>query len=102
MAGAAFRLALLVVVVFYNWTEATLRSVSNTWLLFFLVGLDLGVISRDAKVSDGSKGSMQRERLERLGAPSKLTWHHRGTRHRAVEARQRWTLAAATRSVDDS
>ena len=37
---AALRTTFLVVVVAYNWTEATLFGVSNMWLLFFLAVLD--------------------------------------------------------------
>jgi O-antigen ligase len=35
-----FRLAFLVAVVFYNWTEATFRGLSLVWFAFYIIALD--------------------------------------------------------------
>jgi O-antigen ligase len=42
-AGAFLRLALILVVVLYNWTEAAYRSVSSMWLLFLLANMNVGL-----------------------------------------------------------
>ena len=46
MAGAVMRLAFLLTVIFYNWTESTFRGVSNIWVLFFLSTMETMRLSR--------------------------------------------------------
>ena len=41
IAGAALRLAAIVTVILYNWTESAFRTVSTLWVLFLVAGLDI-------------------------------------------------------------
>jgi len=49
---AVLRLCLIVIVVLYNWTEATFFGNSNMWLLFFLGIMDVpGVVRKENVIS---------------------------------------------------
>jgi exopolysaccharide production protein ExoQ len=39
-----FRLALLVAIIVYNWTEAAFKNVSPTWFVFYLIALDYPMV----------------------------------------------------------
>jgi O-antigen ligase len=41
IGGAALRLAAIMTVILYNWTESAFRTVSTLWVLFLVAGLDV-------------------------------------------------------------
>lgn len=52
-SGAVLRLSLLAIVSLYSWTESTFHGVSNTWVLFSLASVDIGL--RRAAFANASK-----------------------------------------------
>jgi exopolysaccharide production protein ExoQ len=72
-AFAVLRLCFILVVVVYNWTEATFYGPSNTWLLFLLGTVDapgtLAIATQSFKMRHGSMPSTQAIRFDAGAVP---------------------------------
>lgn len=65
-----FRLALLLVIIVFNFTEATFKGVHMLWTVFYLVALDLGAV---ASRVPRKAAAMDRAAMERGGFDPPMT-----------------------------
>jgi len=54
-----FRLCFLLIIVIYNYTEATFYGVSNLWLLFFVAAMVPGGLVNEGELKTTTKASLQ-------------------------------------------